>query len=41
MHTNLDEDGGNKMIYKMARHRNDYNNDVTGRTFIKDGNRKL
>ena len=29
------------MIYKMARHRNEYSKDVKGGTFIKDRNGKL
>ena len=36
LYTTLDADRGHKMIYKMARHRNEYSNDVTGGTFIKD-----
>ena len=39
--TKLDEDAGKKMIYKMARHRNEYSKDVKGGTFIKDRNSKL
>ena len=39
--TILDEDAGKKMIYKMARQRNEYSKDVKGGTFIKDRNGKL
>ena len=39
--TKLDEDAGKKMIYKMARHMNEYRKDVKGGTFIKDRNGKL
>ena len=28
LYTKLDEDGETKMIYKMARHRNEYSNDI-------------
>ena len=41
LYTKLDEDAGKKMIYKMARHRNEYSKDVMGGTFIKDRNGKL
>ena len=41
LYTKLDEDAGKKMIYKMARHRNEYSKDVKGGTFIKDRNGKL
>ena len=41
LYTKLDEDAGKKMIYKMARHRNEYSNDVKGGTFIKDRHGKL
>ena len=40
LYTKLDEDAGRKMIYKMARHRNEYSKDVKGGTFIKDRNDK-
>ena len=36
MYSKLHEDGGKKMIYKKARHMNEYSNNVKGRTFIKD-----
>ena len=39
--TKLDEDAGKKMIYKMARHRNEYSKDVKRGTFIKNRNGKL
>ena len=41
LYTKLDEDAGKKMIYKMARHRNDHSKDVKGGTFIEDRNGKL
>ena len=41
VYTKLDEDAGKKMIYKMARQRNEYSKDVKGGTFIKDRNGKL
>ena len=41
LYTKLDEDAGKKMIYKMARHRNENSKDVKGGTFIKDRNGKL
>ena len=41
LYAKLDEDAGKKMIYKMARHRNENSKDVTGGTFIKDRNGKL
>ena len=41
LYTKLDEDAGKKMIYKMARHSNEYSNDVKGGTFIKDRHGKL
>ena len=41
VYTKLDEDAGKKMIYKMARHRNENSKDVKGGTFIKDRNGKL
>ena len=41
LYTKLDEGAGKKMIYKMARHRNEYSKDVKGGTFIKDRNGKL
>ena len=41
LYTKLDDDAGKKMVYKMARHRNEYSNDVKGGTFIKDINGKL
>ena len=37
----LDEDGGKKMIYKMARDRDENSKDVKGGTMIKDRNGKL
>ena len=39
-YTKLDEGAGKKMIYKMARQRNEYSKDVKGGTFIKDRNGK-
>ena len=41
LYTKLDEDAGKKMIYKMARHRNENSKDVKEGTFIKDRNGKL
>ena len=41
LYTKLDDDIGKKMIYKMARHMNEYSNDVKGGYFIKDINGKL
>ena len=41
LYTKLDEDAGEKMIYKMARHRNENSKDVKAGTFIKDRNGKL
>ena len=41
LYTKLDEDAGKKMIYKMARQRNEYSKDVKGGTFIKDRNGQL
>ena len=41
LYTKLDEDAGKKIIYKMARHRNEYSKYVKGGTFIKDKNGKL
>ena len=41
LYTKLDEDAGKKMIYKMARQRNEYSKEVKGGTFIKDRNGKL
>ena len=41
VYTKLDEDAQKKMIYKMARQRNEYSKDVKGGTFIKDRNGKL
>ena len=40
-YSKLDEDGGNKTIYKMARDRDENCKDVKGGTVIKDGNGKL
>ena len=41
LYTKLDEDARKKMVYKMARHRNEYSKDVKGGTFNKDRNGKL
>ena len=41
VYTKLDDDAGEKMIYKMARHRNEYSKDVKGGIFIKDRNENL
>ena len=41
LYTKLDDGTGKKMVYKMARHRNENSNDVKGGTFIKDRNGKL
>ena len=41
LYTKLEEDTGKKIIYTMARHRNEYSKDVKGGTFIKDRNGKL
>ena len=41
VHSKLDEDGGKKMIYKMARNRDENSKDVKGGTVIKDINGKL
>ena len=41
VYTKLDEDAGMKMIYKMARLRNEYSKDVKGGTCSKDRNGKL
>ena len=41
VYSELDEDDGNKMIYKMARDRDENNKDVKGGTVIKDKNGKL
>ena len=41
VYSKLDEDGGKKMIYKMARDRNENSKDVKGGTVIKDINGKL
>ena len=41
VYSKLDEDGGKKMIHKMARDRNENSNDVKGGTMIKDRNGKL
>ena len=41
LYTKLDEDAGKKMIYKMARHKNEYSKDVKGGIFIKDRIGKL
>ena len=41
LYTKLDDDAGQKMIYKMARHRNENSKDVKGGTCIKDRNGKL
>ena len=37
----LDEDGGKKMIYEMARDRDENSKDVKGWTVMKDRNGKL
>ena len=39
--TKLDDDTGKKMIYNMARHRNEYSNDVKGGYVINDINGKF
>ena len=41
VHSKLDEDGGKKMIYKMARDRDENSKEVNGGTVIKDRNWKL
>ena len=41
VYSKLDEDGGKKMIYKMARYRNENGKDVKGGTVIIDRNGKL
>ena len=41
VYSKLDEDGGKKIIYKMARDRDENSKDVKGGTVIKDRNRKL
>ena len=40
-YSKLDEDGGKKMIYKMARDRDENSKDVKHGTVIKDRNGKL
>ena len=40
-YSKLDADGGKKMIYKMARDRDENSKDVKGGTVIKDRNGKL
>ena len=41
VYSKLDEDGGKKMIYKMARDRDENSKDMKGGTVIKDRNGKL
>ena len=41
VYSKLDEDGGKKMIYKMARDGDQNSKDVKGGTVIKDRNGKL
>ena len=41
VYSKLDEDGGKKMIYKMARDRDENIKDVKGGTVMKDRNGKL
>ena len=41
VYSKLDEDGGKKMIYKMARDRDENCKNVKGGTMIKDINGKL
>ena len=41
VYSKLDEDGGKKMIHKMARDRGENNKDVKGGMMIKDRNGKL
>ena len=41
VYSKLDEDGGKKMIYNMARDRDENSKDVKGGTVIKDRNGKL
>ena len=41
VYSKLDEDGGKKMIYKMAQDRDENSKDVKGGTVIKDRNGKL
>ena len=41
VYSKQDEDGGKKMIYKMARDRNENSKDVKGGTVMKDRNGKL
>ena len=41
VYSKLDEDGGKKMIYTMARDRYENSKDVKGGTVIKDRNEKL
>ena len=41
VYSKLDEDGGKKMIYKMARDRDKNSKDVKGGTVMKDRNGKL
>ena len=41
VYSKLNEDGGKKMIYKMARDRDENSKDVKGGTVIKDRNGKL
>ena len=41
VYSKLDEDGGKKMIYKMARDRDENSKDVKGGTVVKDRNGKL
>ena len=41
VYSKLDEDGGKKMIYKMARDRDENSKDVKGGTVMKDRNGKL
>ena len=41
VYSKLDEDGGKKMIYKMAQDRDENSKDMKGGTVIKDRNGKL
>ena len=41
VYSKLDEDGGKKMIYKMARDRDENSKDLKGGTVMKDINGKL
>ena len=41
VYSKLDDDGGKKIIYKIARDRDENSKDVKGGTLIKDRNGKL